>query len=405
MKLPVLAVVVVLVAGACGSSVAPPGSAGAQPSALPPVSLAPTPGTPTAEPTQEAFELLGSLPHEKLGAGTASALQGVLEGAVSHGAPDAIAAVITPEGTWSGAAGIGGPDGRMATARDEFAIASVTKLFTATLILRLAEQGKVELDAQLSSYLGDLKVDANEATVRQALEMMAGLADDEQPAAADAIHVDASHVWTPEELVARYLPPVAAPGTRYMYSSPGYSLLGFAAENASGMSLPAAMRAEILDPVGATRVLAQGPDAATPRPWALPIDRHLGTWRPEDMGVGGAISCISSATYGPGAGSMASDAPSLAAWLWHLFAGDILADSSLEVMLAGPQQHWAYGLESAPYPYIEANAIGGSGNKTGYGSQWTYFPEHRAIVVIFVNDPDFIVESTVQRLLEAASAP
>jgi D-alanyl-D-alanine carboxypeptidase len=400
MKLPALGVVVVLVAGACGSTVAPPGSTDEQPSASSQGSIVPTPSTATPEPTVEAFELLGRLPDEKLSANTAKALQAVLDSAVTQGAPDAIAAVITLKGTWTGAAGIGGPDGRMATANDEFAIASITKLFTATLVLRLAEQGKIDLDAPLGPYLGDLKVDANGATVRQALGMMAGLADDEQPAASDAIHVDASHVWTPEELVARYLPPEAAPGTRFIYSSPGYSLLGFAAENATGMAFAAAMRAEVLDPVGATRILAQGPDAATPRPWALPIDSNLGTWRPEDMGVGGAISCISSATYGPGAGSMASDAPSLAAWGWHLFAGDVINMESLAAMVPTGGSH-GFALDRLT-DVGDVLAYGIHGSKTGYGSSLVVFPIERVIVAVFVNDPAFIVEHTIVQLIEAS---
>ena len=237
----------------------------------------------------------------------------------------------------------------------------------------------------------------------EVLEMRGGLAD-HGPDAADRIHADPARVWTAADRVAGYEPPVAEPGT-YVYSSPSYELLAIAAEQATGVSYGSAMRSEILDPVGAERILDQEAGGLTPQPWALPIDEHLGTFDASDMGAGGALSCISSATFGTGAGSIASDAPSLAAWLWHLFAGDILAASSLDVMLAGPHQQWAYGLESAPYPYVEASAIGNSGSKTGYGSQWTYFPVHRAIVVIFVNDPDFIVESTVQRLLEAASAP
>ena len=87
------------------------------------------------------------LPPTELDAARSAALQRVLDATVKAGAPDAIAAVITPGGTWAGAAGIGGPDGRKATASDEFAIASVTKMFTAALILRLAEQGRIDLDA------------------------------------------------------------------------------------------------------------------------------------------------------------------------------------------------------------------------------------------------------------------
>ena len=104
-------------------------------------------------------------------------MQAVLEDMVTSGAPDAIAAVITEDGTWAGAAGIAGEKGRKATPEDEFAIASITKTFTAALVMRLAEQGRIDLDEPLASYMGDLKVDTNGATVRQALEMRAGLGD------------------------------------------------------------------------------------------------------------------------------------------------------------------------------------------------------------------------------------
>ena len=110
-----------------------------------------------------------------------------------------------------------GEKGRKATAEDEFAIASITKTFTATLVMRLAEQGRIDLDAPLASYMGDLKVDTNGATVRQALEMRAGLGDYPQPAAANHIRKDAAHIWTAEEMVAEMDPPVTSAGETYLY--------------------------------------------------------------------------------------------------------------------------------------------------------------------------------------------
>lgn len=405
MKLPVLGVVVVLVAGACGSTVAPPGSAGAPSSAASTGTSAttksPTAAAPTIPPPPYAWVPLGPISSAVFSGARADAMQAALEAAVDAGAPDVIAAIVTEDGTWAGAAGVGGPNGRNATPEDEFAIASLSKTFTAVLILRLAELGKIDLEAPLASYLGDLEVDANGATVRQALEMRAGLAD-HGPDAADRIVADPSRAWTAADRVAGYGPPVAEPGS-YGYSSPSYELLAIAAEQTTGVSYGSALRTAILDPVGADRILDQQAGGLTPQPWALPVDEHLGRFDASDMGAGGALSCLSSATFGTGAGSIASDAPTLAAWLWHLFAGDILDDSSLDLLLAGTHRQWAYGLESAPYS--EAHAIANSGNKTGYGAQWVYFPVQRAIVVIFVNDPDFVVEPTVRRLLELAPAP
>jgi D-alanyl-D-alanine carboxypeptidase len=286
----------------------------------------------------------------------------------------------------------------LATPDDEFAIASITKTFTAALIMRLAEQGRIDLDALLASYLGDLEVDANGATVRQALEMRAGLADN-GPEVADQIVADPARVWTWDEIAARYKPPVAPPGD-YQDSSPGYELLAYAAERVTGMSYGSALRAEVLDPVQADRILDQAVGVVTPQPWALPIGEHLGRFTPEDMGAGGALSCMSSATRGTGAGSVASDAPSLAAWIWHLFAGDIVSPASLDTMLGGVDRRFAFGLE--PAPYSEPGSVAASGNKTGYGSQFVYFPASRAVIVIFVNDPDFVVEPTVNLLLSTA---
>ena len=82
---------------------------------------------------------------------------------------------MTPQGAWTGAAGIDGPGGRLATSQDHFAIASISKVFTAALILRLADQGKIDLDKPLSDYLGTLNADSNGSTVRQALTMQSGI--------------------------------------------------------------------------------------------------------------------------------------------------------------------------------------------------------------------------------------
>ena len=394
--------VILLVAGCSPAS--PSGTTSHSASALPsPSGLEssnPSPARPS--PSEQAgFVALRSLPAAALDDARTAKLQEALEAAIRYGAPDVIASVITEEGTWAGAAGIAGPGGRKATADDEFAIASLSKTLTAVLLMRLAEKGTIDLDAPVAEYMGEVDVDTNGATVRQLLAMRGGLADS-RPDAKDLIGADPSRAWTWAERIAGFPPPILTPG-EYHYSSPSYELLAFAAEQATGVSYGQALRAEILDPVGADRILDQEVGGTTPQPWAVPIDEHLGGYDETDIGAGGAISCISSASFGTGAGSVASDAPSLARWLWHLFAGDILEVATLDPMITAGLQGWAYGFESAPY--TEPDSLANSGSKTGYGAQWVYFPKSRAIVVIFVNDPDFIVEPTVSALLAAAVGP
>src|SRR3954466_8449315 len=116
--------ILLLTATACGgstpaSSIA--GSAGASPGSSPgpsasvmattkPISTT----TPTSEPsgTPPAIGLLPTLPTKPLPDAQARAFQAVLDDLVETGSPDAIAAVITPDGRWAGAAGIDGPNGR-----------------------------------------------------------------------------------------------------------------------------------------------------------------------------------------------------------------------------------------------------------------------------------------------------
>ena len=358
----------------------------------------------TASPSTAASPApFGALPTATLGRAKSAALQKVLDDVVAGGDPDAIAAVITPDGTWSGVAGIGGPDGRIATVRDEFAIASITKTFTAAMVMRLVEQGKMDLDAPLATYLGKLKADANKATVRQTLEMRSGLPDSPQ-SVLDEILRDPSHVWTAEEIVAGFDPPTAAAGTTYQYSNEAYELLAFAVEHVTGMPFGAALRAELLDPVGAKTILDQRHGVVTPKPWALPTQAFMGSYRPADLGKGGAISNIASATHSIGGASMAGDAPSVAAWAWHLFAGDVLKAESLGQMT--PTEAHPYGLGLDRFTdYANVLAYGHSGSKTGYGSILVVFPTTRTVIVVFVNNQDSVVEPIVRDLLAAVQGP
>ncbi len=320
---------------------------------------------------------------------------------VASGAPDAIAAVITEEGTWAGAAGIAGANGRKATPEDEFAIASITKTFTAALVMRLAEQGRMDLDEPLASYMGDLKVDTNGATVRQALEMRAGLADFPQPAAAEHIRMDAAHVWTAEEMVAEMDAPVAAAGETYLYSSPAYELLARAVEHVTGTSYASALRTELLDPWHLDRIIGQGPERATPKPWALPIDSA--PWRLDSRGPRGRrfdhLHLVGDLRARGGLDRQRRSVPrglGLAPVRRRHPVPCVAWESWLRRATDSPmgwnRRHTAPG------------SVGASGGKTGYGAQFTMFPEAHAVIVIFVNNQDFVVEPTVRALLESATA-
>ena len=358
--------------------------------------------SPSPAATPPTLGTFGPIPTRKLAAAKAAELQTIIDSVVADGAPDVIAAVITPDGTWSGAAGVGGPDRTKVSADAEFSIASITKTFTATLIVRLAEQGKIDLDAPLASYLGDLKVDSNGATVREALAMQAGIPDS-QPAVLDMAYADPDRVWTAPEIVATFIAP--SPGSRgsWAYSNPTYKLLGYAAEHVTGKTYAGAVRDLLLEPVGASRILVQGPERKTPKPWALPLDSHLGGRTAGSFGRGNALPSMADATFSGGGASMAGDAPSLAAWGWHLFAGDVVSADSIAVLatksdVAGDGQ----GLDHF-YDFGKHVAYGHAGSKSGYASLMVAFPDERAVVVVFINDDEGDTITTARRLNDAVS--
>ena len=400
-------IAVILVAACTPALSVPPGSrtpvasspsGSARPSALvarPSVATSPTalPSSSKAVPA-----LLGPLPVKARDKTSAASLQNVLDGVVAGGAPDVIAAVITKDGAWTGAAGIDGPSGRVATVQDEFALASISKTFIASLVMRLAEQGKIDLDAPLASYLGKLHVDANEATVREALGMRAGLAET-SPSISDQCASNPTRVWTTGEIVASFDPPIAKPGTRVIYSNPTFKLLRLAAEHAAGMPFEVLVREMLLAPAKADRIVVQGPGRTTPKPWALPLADHTQGDPIAVFGTGGVLPCLADATFSIG-NVMASDARSLAAWGWHLFAGDIVGPASLQQMMEGD----GLGLERS-YSVGGAIAYGHGGTKPGYGSVLVVLPDVQAVAVVFINDADADVSKVAVRLLKSATAP
>jgi D-alanyl-D-alanine carboxypeptidase len=356
----------------------------------------PTTGT---EPAAEG--LFGALPTDQIDAETASALQEVVDRAVTTQNPSVIAAVVTPNGVWSGAAGVDGPDGRLATPQDEFAIASVTKMFTAALIMRLVDEGKIDLDNPLSDYLGDLGEAANGATVREALEMRSGLANAADAALAE-VTANPERVWTADEVAADFPQPVAKPGVEYNYSNPTYKLLGMAAEHVTGATLAEAMRSEVLDPAGAgPTLLVQGADTPTPEPWALPTEP--GAIELADYGTGGALPSISTATYSLAASGMASDAPSLAAWAWQLFAGKVVSAQSLAAMTTIGGDDYGLGVESLSGIGLPP-VFGHGGVHDGYQSVLAVIPDQQDVIVVFINRTDADVSYIAGSLADVLKA-
>ena len=128
-------------------------------------------------------------------------------------------------------------------------IASVTKMFTAAMILKLAEAGKLSLDDPLASYLPDFP-NAGSITIRELLNHTSGVSDvpkDPQPGFS---HRDLKTADQIAEISKRPLD--FKPGTQFSYSNAGFILLGAVIEKVTGQAWHVAIQEQILQPLGMT---------------------------------------------------------------------------------------------------------------------------------------------------------
>lgn len=133
-------------------------------------------------------------------------------------------------------------------ASDIFELASVSKQFTAMIIMMLQEKGKLQFDDPVENYL---TIPYKGITIRHLLNHTSGLPD--YQAVMDQ-YWDKSKVAGNEDCIAylnKYAPPVLfAPGAQYMYSNTGYLLLASIAEKAGGQDFIQQCREKIFRPLG-----------------------------------------------------------------------------------------------------------------------------------------------------------
>lgn len=133
----------------------------------------------------------------------------------------------------------------------KFRLGSITKQFTATLILQLVEQGKLKLDGKVSDYLEGYRKDTGaKISIHNLLSHTSGLPN--YTAVPGFIEGVSRNPYTVDEFVRKYASGDLEfePGTKFNYSNSGYFLLGAIIEKVTGKSYEQVLKENILDPVG-----------------------------------------------------------------------------------------------------------------------------------------------------------
>jgi CubicO group peptidase (beta-lactamase class C family) len=181
-----------------------------------------------------------------------------------------------------------------ATPQTMFSLASISKPITATAILRLAEQGQLNLDRPANDYLGEGRIrsrvwDPAGATVRRVLSHTAGL-----PLHYEFFYEgEARPARTADEGIARFGVLVNPPGELYEYSNLGYGVLDRIIEQLSGQSYAEYLQAEVFQPLGMTHsVVSTGAELGERA--AVRYDRHDRPIAPYDFDHRGGSAVYSS---------------------------------------------------------------------------------------------------------------
>jgi len=282
-------------------------------------------------------------------------------------------------------------------AGDSFRIASVTKMFTAAMVLKLSEEGKLSLDDPLAKHLSDIP-NANAITIRELLNHTAGVSDivhDIQPGFSRR---DVDTATLVAEICKRS--PDFTPGTRWAYSNAGFVLLGAVIEKVTGMPWYAAIQTRLLQPLGLKHTRFGAARPIIPR-------RVTGYTTDNQIHLVSNVSYVSS-SIPAAAGGLVSTENDLMHWMHALSHGEVISPADYSQMIAptpklpGSHTNYDYGL-GVYLLHVRGNLmIGHTGQIDGFTSAAFYLPQQDITVVVLANDDNFDAQTAARRLAAIA---
>ncbi|MFC6658950.1 serine hydrolase [Deinococcus multiflagellatus] len=261
-----------------------------------------------------------------------------------------------------------------------FRIASISKSFTAAAILKLQDQGKLNVGDRLSRFLPAYP-HAQEITLHQLLTHTAGVADYTDR---DAFATFKALPHTLDALIARFAgqPLNFAPGTKFQYSNAGYVLLSRVVEVASGQPYADFLRQQVLAPAGLKLT-----DYDAPQP--LRAGRASGY---DFDGTTYTNADHVDASVASGAGALISTARELDAWIHALQGGRVLSKAATAQMFTpavpvapGQDSRYGYGWLITPASGAEPARTEHNGNIDGYMALLRTYPAEDLTITVLSN--------------------
>jgi len=332
----------------------------------------------------------------------AAKAEAIVEAAYSATGPGA-AVVVTEHGkvVYSGASGMADiAGGKPITADTVFRLGSLTKQFSAAVVLQLVAEGKLSLDDPVTKFVPGYPGSGGKATVRQLLNHTSGIQSytgipgwmaGDKPAIA----------FTTTALIGEFRdqPVEFQPGEKWNYNNSGYVLVGAVIEAVTGKPWWQAVDDRIVKPLGLTSIRYGGEEAtvaAFATGYSAAGEGKYERSRKIDMSVPHA------------AGALIGTVGDFARWAHALHHGKVVSPALYAEMIAptkladGTSAPYGYGIAQSDVRGLPA--LTHSGGIFGFGTNSIYLPDSGLAVTVFTNADSGIQSAGMPMLRIAAEA-
>jgi serine beta-lactamase-like protein LACTB, mitochondrial len=269
-----------------------------------------------------------------------------------------------------------------ATSFTLFRLGSISKPITATAILQLSERGKLDLDAEVQKYCPAFPKKEWPITTRELLGHLGGIRHYNPDGKGDIPDDSAKHFFTMEESLQIFAgdPLVAKPGTKFHYSTYGYTVLGCVLEGAASEKYVDYVKGNVFEPAGMEETQEDKFFAVIP---------HRTRWYHKDKsGVVQNAGVLDSSYKIPG-GGLISSADDMARFEIAIMANKLLKPATREMMWtpqkAADGSQNAYALGWGTQKKYGLALVEHTGGQQGTSTSVILAPERRTGIVVLAN--------------------
>jgi len=264
----------------------------------------------------------------------------------------------------------------------KFRLGSITKQFTALLIVKLAEEGKIKLDVPITTYLPDYpKENGDKITINNLLTHTSGIPN--YTSAPNFLKEKAKNPYSPADFVKTFssLPLEFKPGEKFAYSNSGYFLLGYIIEKITGKTYEQYLQEIIFTPL---KMVNSGYDHSD-----IIIKNRAAGYEKQGKKIVNASYLDMSIPYA--AGSLYSTVEDLYLWDQALYTNKLLSEKSMEslfkpyILMGDGGYGYGWFLSEINVGTKKVKLIEHGGGINGFNTNISRIPSDKILIVLLNN--------------------